>query len=549
MPSGSTAVWRVAAASLALTAALGAALGHLRSGVASPFEVRIFQHLSLFQDFYVILPFLAILLLALLAPFRNAGILVADWCGRHVAWVALATSAGLAAGTHAVYHLHPLSLDEYLALFQSQVFAEGRLAGQFPPALLDWLVPLDFRGKFLVVAGDGAVAPAYWPGFSLLLLPFTALGVPWLLNPLIGGATVLVAHRIALRLSEDARGAGLVVLLTLGSQAVTVNALSYYSMPAHLLANGIYVLLLLAPTPARALGAGLLGSVALSLHNPMPHLLFCLPWIAWLAWRPDRWRLLPALAAGYLPAVLVLGWGWALYLASLERGMPVSELMVPGKALRVLLARLDTVSSWTHGSLAEMRLLDFGKLWLWASPALVTAATLGAFSTWRDTGPWRPLIAAAALTYAGYFVMPFAQGHGWGYRYFHAAWLALPLLALGAVRGAARQPLFGYLAGCALLSLALLTCLRALQVEQFIARHLAQAPTVQGGEARFIFIELRGGYYAWDLVQNDPFLRNRSVMLHSRGMQADRALMASQFPEHRLLQADSRGSVWGGARR
>ena len=99
----------------------------------------------------------------------------------------------------------------------------------------------------------------------------------------IGGATLVVMHRIALKLFGSEESAGYVVLLTLASPAVTINALSYYTMPAHLLANALFMLLLLNPSPARALGAGLVGSIALVLHNPVPHLLFALPWIAWLA--------------------------------------------------------------------------------------------------------------------------------------------------------------------------------------------------------------------------------------------------------------------------
>ena len=541
--------WQVLGFSLALSASLAAAFAYLRSGIGWPFEVRVFQHLSLYQDYYTIVPYVAILLLGLLPSMRQAGIGVARWISRNVWWVALGATAAFAIGTQVVYHAHTLSLDEYLVLFQSKIFAQGKLAGQFPPQLMDWLVPVDFRGKFIVVAENGAVASAYWPGFSLLLLPFEALGLPWLLNPLIGGATLLIAHRIALRLFGSAESAGLVVLLTLGSQAVCINALSFYTMPAHLLANGLFMLLLLSPSPARALFAGLVGSCALVLHNPLPHLLFALPWIVWQGFRPERSSLLPALAAGYLPIGLALGWGWAIFLASLERGTSMSELATPGEAVRIFLDRLGAVSNWAHGSLIEMRTLDFGKLWLWSSPALVPAAVLGAMQAWRERSPWDPVIGAVVLTYAAYSLMPFAQGHGWGYRYFHPAWLMLPLLAAGAARGAARSALPGYLAACALLSLAILTSLRTLQVEQFIARHLAQGPAAESATARLVFVNPQTGYYSWDLVQNDPFLRNRIVMLYSQGMPADRALVSAQFPNYELQSFDARGSVWGSARR
>jgi hypothetical protein len=41
-------------------------------------------------------------------------------------------------------------------------------------------------------------------------------------------------------------------------------------MAAHLLMNVLYALLL-KPSAARALAAGLVGSLAFTLHNPLPH--------------------------------------------------------------------------------------------------------------------------------------------------------------------------------------------------------------------------------------------------------------------------------------
>ncbi|HET9405280.1 MAG TPA: hypothetical protein VFO57_11930, partial [Burkholderiales bacterium] len=313
----------MAGVSLAFSAIIALALTLLRGDVASPFEIPVYRHLILFQDYYLIIPFMAVLMAALVEPVRAAGARLAHWSGSNVWLVAIATTALLGYGSHAAYHAHPLSLDEYAVVFQSRVFAEGKLSGLFPPPLVDWLVPKFFQGRFLRLDMEsGAVAAVYWPGFALLLAPFSAFGVPWLLNPILGGATVLVMHRLGLALFGNAERAGFVVLLTLASPAITINALSYYSMPAHLLANALFVQLLLPASAGRAFVAGLVGSIALVLHNPVPHMAFALPWIVWLAFQPSRWKLLGALAAGYLPASLVLGWGWAIFLHNL--GSPAS---------------------------------------------------------------------------------------------------------------------------------------------------------------------------------------------------------------------------------
>jgi len=55
----------------------------------------------------------------------------------------------------------------------------------------DRTLAIHARGAFLAGAPDGRIVSTYWPGFALLLVPFSALRVPWLLNPLLGGATLV----------------------------------------------------------------------------------------------------------------------------------------------------------------------------------------------------------------------------------------------------------------------------------------------------------------------------------------------------------------------
>jgi hypothetical protein len=106
----------------------------------------------------------------------------------------------------------------------------------------------------------------------LLLTPFTLLGLPWVLNLMLGAIGVYAMHALALRLTGSRTGAGFAVLLTIGSAAFVVNAISFYSMTAHIICNAAFVFLRLKPTPARALGPGTLGGLALALRNPLPHL-------------------------------------------------------------------------------------------------------------------------------------------------------------------------------------------------------------------------------------------------------------------------------------
>ncbi|MFL5312457.1 MAG: hypothetical protein ACJ79H_18645, partial [Myxococcales bacterium] len=224
------------------------------------------------------------------------------------AFIAAAT-ATLAVAAVIVYRRHPLSMDEYAPLFQARAFARGSLWGEVPPEVLPRLVPIR-SGEFLEASVDGRVISSYWPGFALLLAPFAALGVPWLLNPLLGGATLWIVWRLARRLSPSPSAAGWALLLTAASPAFAVNAISFYSMGAHLLFNLLFVSLVLEAEPRGLFAAGAIGSFALALHNPVPHLLFALPWMAWIALRRGGARRLAALIAGYVPLSVALGLGW-----------------------------------------------------------------------------------------------------------------------------------------------------------------------------------------------------------------------------------------------
>jgi len=535
---------RLAEVSVAITVAIGVALAYRREGLQNPFSgVSIYSHLLLFQDYYAVAPYAIVAALALLAPVRELGLRFAAWIGGHPGLVAVATTFALAAGSRFVYHAYPLSMDEYALVFQSQIFAEGRLTGKYPAELMDWIVPSFFQGRFIsILSGAGDVVSVYWPGYSLLLTPFTLLGIPWLLNPILCGGTVFVMHGLGLRLLGSREAAGLVVLLTIASPAVTVNGISFYSMTGHLLANALYLLLLLEPTPRRAFAAGAVGSLALVLHNPVPHILFALPWLVWLASRPERLRLLGALVAGYLPGCLLLGFGWSLFLGRHTETAAAGAIAAAGANL--LYDRVASIGTTVSSLGLASRPLDLAKLWLWSVPGMMALALAGGWQLRRERGIWWAIAASGLLTFFGYFFVPFDQGHGWGARYFHSAWLVLPLLAVRVLR-APNAALSGYVAGCAILSLALLTSLRALQVEQFIARHLAQLPAVAGGEAKVLIIDGRNSYYGWDLVRSDPFFRDPVKVLFSRGAQRDAAMMAAHFPEYRLLASDRHGWTWG----
>ena len=465
--------------------------------------------------------------------------------------VALVLWVALCAGTVWIYQNQPLSMDEYAAVFQAKVFAAGAMHGQFPPDLLDYLVPPRFQNQFLMInRNTGAVFSAYWPGFALLLSPFVWLGIPWACNPTLVVASFLLIGRIARDLIASPLAAGWALLFALASPAFVANGITYYSMPAHLLFNLAFAWLLLAPSPLRLFLAGLVGGFALSLHNPFPHAVFAMPWIVWLATRRgQRLRNMVFLFAGYLPTVLLMVAGWSLWQQQiLHAGAQATALaqvvnnVPPTMVERAhgLLRGFTRVFSWPDVFIVFDRLGGLAKLWLWASPLLLLLAWWGGRDE-KQPG-LRLLGASALLTFIAYFAVPFDQGHGWGYRYFHSAWGVLPVLAalgtikLAAVEGprALRQA-----ALLTLLSLVAANGLRFVQMGDFMSAHLAQLPPRPGTE-RTIVLHNGWGYYALDLIQNDPWLRGDEIILLSRTT-ADAEKIRKHFPSARKMSANSYG--------
>ena len=485
---------------------------------------------------------------------------IVRWAGAHPVIITVGSGLLLALGSLLVYHNHPLSMDEYAAYFQSRAFAAGQLHGVFPAPPLDWLIPPGFQSHFLNVSrATGSVAEAYWPGFALLLTPLMWAGVPWLCNPILSALTLLVIHRLALELFADPEAAGFALLLTAASPVIFADGISYYSMPAHLLANSLFALLLIRPTPRRAAAAGVVGSLALVLHNPVPHMLFAAPWLIWIATRPGGLRLCAVLVAGYLPLCVLLGLGWFLFSGHLlAEGVPFTPLLAPSHRLHGMLE----IFSLPDSAVALARCIGIAKTWVWAVPGMMILAAAGAVR-WRQDPLCRLLSASAVLTLAGYFFVPVDQGHGWGYRYFHSAWMALPLLATAALFRPARSPgeaslpalLFeddetrSFVAACILLTLVLGTGFRAWQLQNFIARDLGQIPQYGGTERRVVILDGRFSFYGADLVQNDPWLRGNEIRMYSHGAAADERMMGKYYPELRRVYEDRYGTVWSQASR
>jgi hypothetical protein len=443
----------------------------------------------------------------------------------------------LSLGTLYLYRNHPLSMDEYAASFQATAFANGSLAGRVPPEMVDWVVPREFQGHFLVTNHvTGQLASAYWPGFALLLTPFVWLGVPWVCNPLIVASSLLLVGQVAREVVGEESACGWAILLAIASPAFTLNGISFYSMPAHLLFNLLFVWLLLRPSPGRVFLAGIVGSFALVLHNPFPHLLFSLPWLAWLIFRRSGGiRNAMLLALGYAPLVALLGVGWIASLDALRQAGQVAASSGTQTSewpwiVRVAIGLTHPFHFPDEVSISK-RVGGLIKLWLWTAPFLIFMAVEAAN---RLPNRMLKLMGASLLfTVVGYFFVPVSQGHGWGDRYSHSVWGVLPILAAAWIcslppRDNRSEAFLSLIAKGALLSLLMATLLRAWQMGSFMSDHMAQLPPYPVGQPAIVFVGR--GYYSMDLVQNDPWLKRQPWVFVSLGKAADTELAERLLP-------------------
>jgi hypothetical protein len=388
------------------------------------------------------------------------------------------------------------------------------------------------------------------------MAPFAWLGIPWMANPVISALTLPALHRLVRELSGSRDAGAWAVLLALASPVFVVSALSFYSMPAHLLCNLLYALLLLRPTAGRALAAGAIGSLALVLHNPAPHLLFAIAVVGWLLARRTPLVVLGALAAGYLPLLALLGYGWQQHLAALNAaagavaGTPAAAPPAAPAAslLERVLATLSTAIVLPTGRILEARIAGLSKAWSWGASGLLVLAAYG-YARARDLPGVGMLAAALAITFFGFFLVRFDQGHGWGYRYLHSAWFVLPALAaLALTREGIDEELRNMAGWALLLSLVAANGLRLVQVDAFLQRHLAQVPPLAApadpSRPEVVFVDPEAGFYTRDMVRNDPLLRGPRTMLVYEGRDRAAALMARHFPAYTRRAEGKWGEWW-----
>ncbi len=96
--------------------------------------------------------------------------------------------------------------DESAYLFQAKMLANGMLEGPAPPNADS------FQLYLLAVEGDRWYVVNH-PGWPTMLALGLLLGAPWIINPLFGAASILIAHALTRRLTDCGTAHGVILLL------------------------------------------------------------------------------------------------------------------------------------------------------------------------------------------------------------------------------------------------------------------------------------------------------------------------------------------------
>lgn len=124
--------------------------------------------------------------------------------------LALACFSALASAvvSDRVFERIPHVEDEFANLWQAEVMADGQITLPSPTYTRSFLVPF-------VVDYQGRRFGKYSPGWPATLSLGARLGVPWLVNPLLGGLAVWLVYRLGSKIVG--RGGGLLAALLTGT--------------------------------------------------------------------------------------------------------------------------------------------------------------------------------------------------------------------------------------------------------------------------------------------------------------------------------------------
>jgi hypothetical protein len=436
-------------------------------------------------------------------------------------WLAMGVAClTVYAGTCLLFRNYALSVDEFMAEFDSAIVAAGRLLAPVAPEWRDLVPALQpiFR---LPVPDNASWISSYLPMNAVVRAGFVWLGSPALAGVALAGVALAALCGIARRLWPDRPDAAIVSVALLASSAqFLVTAMTPYAMAAHLAFNLVWLWLFLRGTWASHVAAVAVAFAACGLHQVAFHPLFAAPFLVSLVLARKWW-----LAGFYGVAYAAIGLFWILYWSLLLGAAGAAPEQSADVGLAYFLRRIADMVDLQTSSLALMA-MNLARFLAWQAPLMLPLALVGALACRGRSTVLAHLGLGIVLTLAAVLVlMPF-QGHGWGYRYLHGLLGSVALLAAqGWLWLTERLPhLRRQLALAMLLSIVasvfMLVPWRLAQVHALVRPYAAASAAIGGAKADVVIVDASNVWYGVDLVRNDPFLRGSPKVLDLASLQA-----------------------------
>jgi len=422
--------------------------------------------------------------------------------------VALGVLTATCVGRFVVHQNFDLCVDEYLNDFEVRILDQHHLVATMPEEWRDYSnalkVPYENYNS-----DKGYWASGFLPGFASLDYLFSEFDLSWALSPTLAALSILLLASLARRIFSDHSllAANLAVLLLALSPQFLAMAMTKFAWTAHLCSTLLWVWLLTHPNRLLFLLTPILGALLIGLHQPHVHPLVAAPFVLRLMYT-RQWKNFSWFVFWYL----IGAWGWyqvftLLRPTAFASGGDLNNLLL-ASGFSIIPVLLSLIFATFHAV----------TLLAWTTPVLVPFLGIFLF-TWKQ----QPAVVcdgflAACLTFFFYLFFPHPQGHGWGFRYLHSAYGLLALAAAGGALTLCREGWSGQVAKALLASVAFSLLVqipyRIYEIRAMVRPLALTWNYISSRPSDFIIIKTSDFWYSWDLIRNDPWLKQRPLVFN-----------------------------------
>ena len=343
-------------------------------------------------------------------------------------WVWLTALAGgftalSATAMRTAFASNPHLIDEFAQLFQARAFAAGRLAAPSPE-------PSEFFLVAQTLVTDAGWVSQYPPGQPLLFALGMPLGAEWLVNPVLGGISVLLIYVLARGLYGPKTARVATFLWAASAWVLFMSATYMNHVGATTIALAAWALVWGPRRPTRwhAVATGLLLS-AVAAIRPLDAVAAAAPIAAWVVAR-RRAASVPWMVLGALPVGLAMAyWNWRFF--GDPRTFGYVALYGPAHGLGFHVDpfghAFTPLTALSNLAVAIRRLHIY--VYEWPIPALLPLAAWALFA--RRHGPGDFVLAVGALAGPVLYFFYWHSGFYPGPRLYY---IAAPFLVLATAR-------------------------------------------------------------------------------------------------------------------